>query len=80
MSQKPEKATEEDKRARKRKKKTKQTLTHAVTQIRLIEANPGKLDALDHLMVVFQALCQQYVTVFGVSVSKPENCTLRMKR
>jgi hypothetical protein len=46
VSQKPGKATKEDKKQRKRKKQTKQTLTHAVTHIRLIEANPGKLDAL----------------------------------
>ena len=72
MSQKPEKATEEDKRARKRKKQTKQMLTHAVTQIRLIEANAGKLDALDHLVVVFQALCQQYVTVFCAAEASPD--------
>ena len=72
MSQKPEKATEEDKRARKRKKKTKQTLTHAVTQICLIEANAGKLDALDQLVVVFQALCQQYVTVFCAAEASPD--------
>ena len=43
MSQKPEKATEEEKQKRKRKKKTKQTITRAVTHIRLIEANPGSL-------------------------------------
>ena len=58
----PQKATEEEKRARKRKKKTKQTITRAVTHIRLIEANSGKLDALDQLATTFQALCQQYVT------------------
>jgi len=56
VSQKPGKATKEDKQKRKRKK---QTLTHAVTHIRLIEANPGKLDALDQLVVVFTALCLQ---------------------
>jgi hypothetical protein len=72
MSQKPEQATEEDKRARKRKKQTKHMLTHAVTQIRLIEANAGKLDALDHLVVVFQALCQQYVTVFCAAEASPD--------
>jgi hypothetical protein len=41
----PERAAEEEKKKRKRKKKTKQTITRAVTHIRLIEANPGKLDA-----------------------------------
>ena len=42
----PQKATEEEKRARKRKRATKQTITRAVTHIRLLEANAGKLDAL----------------------------------
>ena len=68
MSQKPGKATHEDKKKRKR---TKQTLTHAVTHIRLIEANPGKLDALDQLIVVFTALCQQYVTLFCTTETAP---------
>ena len=40
------------------------TVTKAVTQIRLREANPGKLAALDALAAVYLALCQQYVTVF----------------
>src|SRR5260221_4673580 len=35
---------------RKRKRKTQRTITRAVTHIRLIEANPGKLKALDELM------------------------------
>ncbi len=69
MSQKPGKATEEDKKKRKHKKKTKQILTRAVTHIRLIEANPGKLDALDQLVVVFQALCQRYVTLLCLADS-----------
>jgi hypothetical protein len=56
MSRKPEKATEQDKK--KRKKRTKQTLTRAVTQIRLIEANPGKLEALDQLMGEYRLLTQ----------------------
>ena len=68
MSRKSEKAPEQDKTKRKRKKRTKQTLTRAVTQIRLIEANPGKLDALDQLMVEYQALTQQYVTLFTTEV------------
>ena len=72
MSQKPGKATKEDKKRRKRKKKTKQTLTHAVTHIRLIEANPGKLDALDQLIVVFTTLCQQYVTLFCTTEAPPD--------
>ena len=64
VSQKPGKATEEDKRARKRKKKTKHTITRAVTHIRLSEANAGKLLALDQLVVEYLALCQQYITFF----------------
>lgn len=64
MSRKPEKETKQDKKKRKRKQRTKQTLTRAVTQICLIEANPGKLDALDQLVVEYQALTQQYVTLF----------------
>ena len=39
-------------------------LTKAVTHIRLIEVNPGKLAALDALAPVFLSLCQQYVTLF----------------
>ncbi len=60
MSQKPDK----DKRKRQRKRRSKHTLTHAVTHIRLIEANPGKLEALDRLVMVYLSLCQQYVTHF----------------
>ena len=41
-----------------------QRITKAVTHIRLIEANPGKLAALDVLAPVYLALCQQYVTLF----------------
>jgi transposase len=41
-----------------------QRITKAVTHIRLIEANAGKLAALDTLAQVYQALCQQYVTLF----------------
>ncbi|HJT57668.1 MAG TPA: transposase [Ktedonobacteraceae bacterium] len=41
-----------------------QRLTKAVTHIRLLEVNPGKLAALDALAVVYLALCQQYVTLF----------------
>src|SRR6266704_1073270 len=72
MSQKPEQATEEEKKKRKRKKKTKQTITRAVTHIRLIEANPGKLDALDHLVVAYLALTQQYVTLFCEAETSPD--------
>jgi hypothetical protein len=45
MSRKPEKQPEAEKKKRQSKKKTKQTLTRAVTHIRLLEANPGKLAA-----------------------------------
>jgi hypothetical protein len=41
-----------------------QTLTKAVTYIRLIEVNANKLAALDALAQVYLALCQQYVTLF----------------
>ena len=41
-----------------------QTLTRAVTHIRLEAINPGKLAALDTLAQVYLALCQQYVTLF----------------
>src|SRR6266849_1484723 len=41
-----------------------QTLTRAVTHIRLEAANAGKLAALDELAPVYLALCQQYVTLF----------------
>jgi hypothetical protein len=53
-----------------RKKKQRPTagepypVTRAVTHIRLVEANPGKLVALDTLAPVYLALCQQYVTLF----------------
>jgi hypothetical protein len=53
---------------RQRGKKTvqRQTVTKAVTHIRLIEANPGKLAALDALAPIYLSLCQQYVTVFCI--------------
>lgn len=41
-----------------------QQITKAVTHIRLLEVNPGKLAALDALAPVYLALCQQYVTLF----------------
>src|SRR5215471_5436813 len=41
-----------------------QTITRAVTHIRLQAANAGKLAALDDLAQVYLALCQQYVTLF----------------
>ena len=55
----PQQHYDEEKKKRKRKKKSKQTITCAVPHIRLSEANPGKLDALVQLVVVYQALCQQ---------------------
>src|SRR5260370_31051780 len=39
-------------------------VTRAVTHIRLVEGNPGKLAALDALAPVYLALCQAYVTLF----------------
>lgn len=41
-----------------------QRITKAVTHIRLIEVNPGKLAALDALAPVYLSLCQLYVTFF----------------
>ena len=41
-----------------------QTITKAVTHIRLEAANAGKLAALDDLAQVYLSLCQQYVTLF----------------
>jgi hypothetical protein len=41
-----------------------QRVTKAVTHIRLSEANPRKLAALDQLAPVFLSLCQHYVTFF----------------
>jgi len=43
-----------------------------VTHIRLIEANPGKLDALDQLVVAYLALTQQYVTRFCEAETSPD--------
>ena len=43
-----------------------------MTHIRLIEANPGKLDALDHLVVAYLALTQQYVTPFCEAETSPD--------
>ncbi len=58
----------QQKQKHQRGKKTIQrhTITKAVTHIRLIEANPGKLAALDALASVYLALCQQYVTLFCI--------------
>ncbi|SRR6266496_1962309 len=57
-------------KSKQRKKKKRPTagepypVTRAVTHIRLVEVNPGKLAALDMLAPVFLSLCQQYVTLF----------------
>jgi Putative transposase DNA-binding domain len=48
---------------------TSQKLTKAVTHIRLLEVNPGKLAALDTLAPIYLALCQQYVTFFCTEVA-----------
>ncbi len=72
MSRKPEKQPEAEKKKRQSKKKTKQTLTRAVTHIRLLEANPGKLAALDALLSVYLPLCQQYTTRFCQAETSPD--------
>lgn len=41
-----------------------QCITKAVPHIRLIDANPGKLAALDALAPIYLTLCQQYITLF----------------
>jgi hypothetical protein len=41
-----------------------QTITKAVTHIRLEAANAGKLAALDDLALVYLPLCQHYITLF----------------
>jgi hypothetical protein len=68
----PQLQRDEEKKKRTRKKKSQQTITCAVPHIRLREANPGKLDALDQLVVVFQALCQQYVTLWCTTDGIPD--------
>lgn len=52
------------KRKKRAKKGEPQTITKAVTHIRLVETNPGKLAALDALAQVFLELTQQYITLF----------------
>jgi len=51
-------------RQRSHRQDTPQRITKAVTHIRLIEVNPGKLAALNALAPVYLALCLQYVTLF----------------
>jgi len=52
------------KRDRRPKKGKPLRITRSIAHIRLLEANPGKLAALDALAPVYLALCQQYVTLF----------------
>ena len=52
------------KRKKRAKKGEPQTITKAVTHIRLRATNPGKLTALDALAGVYIALTQQYTTLF----------------
>src|SRR6266567_110345 len=65
----------EKSKQRKKKKKKRVTVgepypvTKAVTHIRLVEVNPGKLAVLDALAPVYLALCQQYVTLFCTAES-----------
>ncbi len=65
-------------KSKQRKKKKHVTVgepylvTRAVTHIRLIEVNAGKLAALDALAPAYLALCQQYVTLFCTTES-PNN-------
>lgn len=60
------------------RQKDSQRLTRAVTHIRLGEANPGKLAALDELAPLYLALCQQYETEKS-GVERP-NCAGAWKR
>jgi hypothetical protein len=52
------------KRKKRAKKGEPQTITKAVTHIRLEATNPGKLAALDALAEVYLELTQQYTTLF----------------
>jgi hypothetical protein len=52
------------KRKQHAKQRELQTLTKAVTHIRLEATNPGKLVALDQVAEAFLALAQRYVTLF----------------
>ncbi len=54
----------QQKRQRGKKIVQPHTITKAVTHIHLLEANPGKLAALDALAPVYLALCQQYIRLF----------------
>jgi hypothetical protein len=72
MRSKPAKTDKQETKKRKHKKKTKRTITRAVTPICLIEANPGKLESLDRLVVQYLALCQQYVTLLCRQEATPD--------
>ena len=72
MRKTPQRVTAAESKKRKRTRVTKQTITRAVTHIRLSEANPGKLDALDHLVGAYLALTQQYVTLFCEAETSPD--------
>lgn len=52
------------KRKKRAKKGEPQTITKAITHIRLQATNAGKLTALDQLAEVYLALTQQYTTLF----------------
>src|SRR6266516_4637224 len=67
MSSKREKT-----KKREHEKKTKRTITRAVTHIGLIEANPGQLEALDRLVTVYLVLCQQYVRLLCTQEVTPD--------
>ena len=62
-------------KSKQRKKKKRPTagepysVTRAVTHIRLVEVNPGKLAVLDALAPVYLSLCQEYVTLFCTTES-----------
>ena len=72
MRKTPHRATAAESKKRKRTRVTKRMITRAVTHIRLSEANPGKLDALDHLVGAYLALTQQYVTLFCEAETSPD--------
>jgi len=62
-------------KSKRRKQKKRPTagepypVTRAVTHIRLVEVNAGKLATLDALAPVYLALCQAYVTLFCTTES-----------
>jgi len=61
--------SEQDKQAKRKRRRAKSgsepyIVTRALTHIHLLDANAGKLAALDALAPVYLSLCQQYVTLF----------------